>query len=79
MKFETKEQLIDKLKEKKYLTSDSFSSPDRVYIFLNERKEEPLRVMEMGDVEMEFNFNVYKNSIFREVERKYPNNEANYL
>lgn len=59
------------LKEEKFLTSDSFQSPDRNYIFLNDKDE--IKFMGMGDVVYNYNEEIYKNITYRKVERKYLN------
>lgn len=65
---------IDNLKEQlikeKYLTSDSFQSPDRTYIFLDE-KDNNIKFVEMNDYIYPFNLDIYENITFRKVIRKY--------
>lgn len=66
-----KKEDLKLLKEEKFLTSDSFQSPDRNYIFLDENNE--IKFMGMGDVVYNYNEDIYKNITYRKVERKYLN------
>lgn len=76
-KLEKYVDLIYKLEKAKYLTSDSFKSPDRTYIYLDYKYLKPIRFMDIGDITYEFNIEVFKNAEFREVKRKY--NNISYL
>jgi hypothetical protein len=68
-------KLVDLLKSKKYLTSDSFQSPDLTYIYFD---SENSKIM-FSDFEMvyPFDLSMYSNVVFREVERKYENHYEN--
>lgn len=66
-------ELISLLEKHTFLTSDSFDYPDRTYIYLDERRDSQIRFMNIGDITSEFNIDIYKDCLFREVQRKYNN------
>lgn len=54
-----------------FLTSEDFTNPDRSYIFLD--KKEEIKFIDIGDIVYNFNFEVFKNSEFRIVQKKFEN------
>lgn len=65
-KFKTVNQLKLHLYLQDYLTSDDFSHPDREYIFLD---KDTIKLMRMDSIIEIFDFNRYKNSEFRKVQK----------
>ena len=65
-KFKTVNQLKLHLYLQDYLTSDDFSHPDREYIFLD---RDTIKLMRMDSIIEIFDFNRYKNSEFRKVQK----------
>jgi hypothetical protein len=65
-KFNTINQLKMELYIQEYLTSDSFMSPDREYLFLD---KDTVKLMRMDSVIETFDFKRYINAEFRKVQR----------
>ena len=59
------EELILKLKEHKYLTTDSFGYPDKTYIYLDDNSK--IKKMRSDGFVVDFDFEIYKNCNFRKV------------
>ena len=55
-------ELISLLKKHTFLTSDSFDYPDRTYIYLDERYNNPIRFVDFG-ITLGFNLDIYKNTL----------------
>lgn len=66
------ENLKQQLLKDKYLTCDDVLIKNREYIFLNDKEE--VKIMKIGDIVYDFNYDLFKNSIFNKVERIYENN-----
>lgn len=66
------ENLKQQLLKDKYLTCDDILIKNREYIFLNDKEE--IKIMKIGDIVYDFNYNLFKNCVFNKVERIYQNN-----
>lgn len=60
-------ELKELLKSKKYLTSDSFQTPDITYIYLD---NDVIMFSDFGVV-YPFHLGIFYEAVFREVQRKY--------
>jgi hypothetical protein len=63
--------LIYLLEKHKYLTSDDFASPDITYIYLDYKFLKPIRFMDIGDISMEFNLNIFKEYCFCKIQNSF--------